>query len=144
MLSILKSKCKDLISYLLGQINVNPAVAKRYEAAHGWFSIDGNRFTHDVVVHSDGLVERRRVELSQAYRGEYFHTPLSERELDFIDEERPEVLIVGAGFKGMMQLTPIAQKRLKGIPVITLTTDKAIEMMNQERRRFAAILHLTC
>ncbi len=129
---------------MLGQSNVNPAIAKRYEAAHGWFSIDGNRFTHDVVVHSDGSVERRSVDLSQAYRGEYFHTPLSERELDFLETEKPEVLIVGAGFKGMMQLTPMAQGKLKGIPVFVMTTEKAIEMMNNETRRFAAILHLTC
>ena len=95
-------------------------------------------------MHGDGTVERRRVDLSQTYRGEYFHTPLGEREIDFLEVERPEVLIVAAGFKGMMQLTPLAQEKLKGIQVFTLTTDKAIEMMNQEKRRFVAILHLTC
>lgn len=116
----------------------------RYKGAHGWFSVDDNRFTHDVIVHSDGTVERRRVDLSQGYRGDYFHAPLSERELDFLDEERPEVFIVGAGFKGMMQLTPLAQEKLRGYPVFALTTDKAIEMMNREERRFVAILHLTC
>lgn len=135
---------KDIISHRLGHRIVSLATARRYEAAHGWFSIDGNRFAHDVVVHSDGSVERRRVDLSQTYQGEYFHTPLGERELDFLEVERPEVLIVGAGFKGMMQLTPLAQEKLKGIRVFTLTTDKAIDMMNQEKRRFVAILHLTC
>ncbi len=116
----------------------------RYEGAHGWFSIDGTRFAHDVIVHSDGRVDRRHVELSLPYRDEYFHTPLSERELGFLDEERPEVLIIGAGFKGMMQLTPLALERLKGCQVFALTTDKAIEMMNRESGRFVAILHLAC
>jgi hypothetical protein len=116
----------------------------RYEGAHGWFSMDGKRFAHDVIVHSDGMVEKRCVELSLPYRGEYFHTPLSEKELDFLDDDRPSVLIIGAGFKGMMQLTPLARERLSGYPVFTLTTDRAIELMNRESQRFVAILHLTC
>lgn len=70
--------------------------------------------------------------------------PLSEKELDFLDQERPEVVIIGAGFKGMMQLTPRARDKLSGYRVFALTTDKAIEMMNREERWFAAILHLTC
>ncbi len=116
----------------------------RYEGAHGWFSMDGKRFAYDVIVHSDGSVERRHVELSLPYRGEYFHTPLSEKELDFLVEDKPEVLIIGAGFKGMMQLTPLAMERLSEYSVFSLTTDKAIEMMNRESKRFVAILHLTC
>jgi hypothetical protein len=128
----------------LGRLIVSSAIVKRYEAAHGWFSIYGRRFDHDAIVRSDGTVERRRVELSLPYRGEYFHTPLSEKELDFLNEDRPEVLIIGAGFKGMMQLTPLALERLNDISVFTLTTDKAIEMMNRESKRFVAILHLTC
>jgi hypothetical protein len=123
---------------------VSSATTSRYKGAHGWFSIDDDRFTQDVIVHSDGTVEKRRVELSLPYRGEYFHTPLSEKELDFLDEDRPEVLIVGAGFKGMMQLTPLAMERLSGYLVFSLTSDRAIEMMNQESKRFVAILHLTC
>jgi hypothetical protein len=106
--------------------------------------MNGKRFAHDVIVHSDGRVERRRVELSLPYRGEYFHTPLSEKELDFLEEEKPEVLIIGAGFKGMMLLTPLAIERLRGCQVFILTTDKAIEMMNRGSKRFVAILHLTC
>ncbi|MDD1744070.1 MAG: hypothetical protein LUO85_05535 [Methanomassiliicoccales archaeon] len=116
----------------------------RFQGGHGWFSKDGEKFTYDVVVHSDGRVERRKVELSLADRGDYFHTPLSERELDFMDQEKPEVLIIGAGFKGMLQLTPRAKEKLSGRSIIALTTDKAIEMMNREKRPFAAILHLTC
>jgi hypothetical protein len=116
----------------------------RFEGGHGWFSMDGKRYDHDVVVHTDGTVEKRRVELSLSYRGEYFHTPLSEKELDFLDKDKPEIFIVGAGFKGMMQLSPLAKERANNYPVFSLTTDKAIEMMNRESRRFVAILHLTC
>jgi hypothetical protein len=106
--------------------------------------MDGKRFDHDVIVHSDGTVGRRHVERSLPYRGEYFHIPLSEEELDFLDEESPEVMIIGAGFKGMMPLTPLAMERLSEYPVFSLTTDRAIEMMNRESKRFVAILHLTC
>ncbi|MDD1770113.1 MAG: MTH938/NDUFAF3 family protein [Methanomassiliicoccales archaeon] len=116
----------------------------KFACGWGWLEIDGMRFEKDVVVHVDGSVTPRAVELSHPYRTEYFHVPLSELELGFLEEEKPEVVIVGAGHKGMMTITPKAKELLSRYVVIEGTTENAVKAMNAEKRRFVAILHSTC
>lgn len=120
------------------------SVRNRFEGGHGWITVDGVKHTKDIVVHVDGSITERRTELSLPYRVEYFHTPLSELELTLIEEELPELIIVGAGFKGMLLLTPKARDIVGRYEHAVLTSSQAIEMMNQEHRRFVAIVHLTC
>ncbi|WP_019177840.1 MTH938/NDUFAF3 family protein [Methanomassiliicoccus luminyensis] len=110
----------------------------------GWVRVGGRKYVKDVIVHVDGSVTERPTELSLDYRSDYFHTPLSERELGFLDGERPEVVIVGAGYKSMMPLTPQAKAVLERYDLVVRSTSDAIEIMNRESRRFVAILHLTC
>jgi hypothetical protein len=110
----------------------------------GWVEVGGIRYGHDIIIHSDGRVSRRQTELSLTYRSEYFHTPLSEAELSFIEEERPQRVIIGAGWKGMMCITPKANQLLEGYQVSTLLTERAICEVNRAEGRFVAILHMTC
>jgi hypothetical protein len=104
----------------------------------------GQRRYRDLLIHVDGRASDRDTERSMPYRSEYFHVPLSELELGDLAVEKPDVVIVGAGFKGMMSLTPRARELLSDYESVVVTTDKAIERVNSERRRFYAILHLTC
>lgn len=110
----------------------------------GWVEIGGMRYSHDVVLHSDGRVTRRQVELSLPYRADYFHTPLSEAELGFLEEERPERVVVAAGWKGMMSLTPGAEEILRRYDPHALTTERALELINAASDRLVAIIHVTC
>jgi hypothetical protein len=110
----------------------------------GWVEVDGVRFGHDIVLHTDGKVSRRQAELSLPYRSEYFHTPLSEAELEFLREERPDRIIIGAGWKGMLSITPKAKQILEQFPTSALMTDQAMEQVNLASGRFAAIIHVTC
>lgn len=116
----------------------------RAQASWGSIIVDGQRYDGDVVVHVDGQVTARRTDLSLPYRRELFHTPLSEGELGFIIEEGPEVIIVAAGFKGMLTLTPEAKEMLGPYETKVLLTPEAVEAVNKEGRRFVAFLHLTC
>ena len=116
----------------------------KFACSWGWLEVDGKRYERDVIVHVDGTVSPRDTERSMAYRGEYFHIPLSELELDFLETEKPEVVIIGGGHKGMMTLTPKAKDILSRYVMRTGTTEKAVECMNDEPRRFVAILHSTC
>jgi hypothetical protein len=118
--------------------------SRRVAGEFGWIEVDGVRYGHDIIIHSDGGVSRRQTELSLPYRSEYFHTPLSEAELPFLLEEMPERVIIGAGWKGMMSITPMAHDILARFQVATLLTDKAIEQVDQAEGGFVAILHLTC
>jgi hypothetical protein len=65
---------------------VNYALAvMKVEGYDGWVSIDGRHYEKDIIVHLDGSITDRRTELSMPKRVDYFHTPLSEQELDFIN-----------------------------------------------------------
>lgn len=116
----------------------------RIEANWGWATVDGQRYEGDVVIHVDGGVTPRQTHLSLRYKGEMFHTPLSEDELGFLREERPETVIVGAGFKGMLTLTPKAKELLAPYDPRVVVTPAAADLVSKEARRFVAFLHLTC
>ncbi len=114
------------------------------EGNHGSITLNGVKYLKDIIIHSDGSVSERRTELSLPYRAEYFHIPLSEEELDFLEEEKPEVVIVGAGFKAMMLATPRAKEILGRYESKVVSTQKAMEIINGTKSKFVAILHLTC
>jgi hypothetical protein len=116
----------------------------RIEANWGWAEIDGRRYDGDLVVHVDGTITPRETSLSLPYRKELFHTPLSEKELGFLEEETPEVVIIAAGHKGMLTITPKAKEVLERYECKVAMSPEAARLASSERRRFVAILHLTC
>jgi hypothetical protein len=72
----------------------------------GWIEIDGFRYDHDVIIHADATITKRKKKLSKSEKDKYGHTPLSEKELDFLTEEDPELVFVGTGQYGDLPLTP--------------------------------------
>jgi|UniRef100_A0A7C3WRR2 hypothetical protein len=60
----------------------------------------------------------------------------------------PEVLVVGKGQPGRLQVDPelAAYLKEKGIELVELPTRQAVQVINSlaKRRRLAAALHLTC
>jgi len=114
------------------------------DSQFGWASVGDKKFSKDIIIHVDRQVTERRTELSRVYMNDFFHVPLSENELGFLAEEKPEVVIIGAGFKGMMLLTPKAKETLKDYEHMVLTTPAALDKINKEGRRYVAIIHVTC
>ncbi len=110
----------------------------------GWIEIDGRRYDHDVVVHVDGSVTRRKKKASKALKGEYGHTPLSERELGFLRDERPAAVYIGLGHYGDLPLTPGAEEILAVYDTVIGATDEILPALGEERRRHVAVLHVTC
>ena len=117
---------------------------ERIEGEFGWVSIGDIRYSKDVIIHVNGEVTERQTGLSSGYKGDYFHLPLSEKELDFLATEKPEIVIVGAGHKAMMMLTPRAREILEKYDHTVLSTPRALEQINKEQRRFVAVIHVTC
>ena len=109
----------------------------------GEVEIDGQRFTHDVVV-EDGQVRKRRKGPSKAYKGQYGHTPLS------ADEDIPwssDRLIIGTGASGQLPVMDevYAEAGRRGVEVVALPTSKACELLKRDDSPgIAAILHVTC
>lgn len=105
----------------------------------GEIVIDGKRHTHDVIIYPDRVVEgwhRREGHLLQAV------------DVEEIPSEKPEALIVGTGYAGMLKIDSAVERILKskGIELISSPTDRACEIYGQvsKTRRIVAVLHLTC
>lgn len=110
----------------------------------GWIEIGGTRFAHDVVIHTDGRIEKRKKKLSKHLREKYGHTPLSEEECVLFEEERPEVVYIGTGQYGALPLTPGARQFLLSHDSVIGSTPEVLARMETEKRACAAILHVTC
>ena len=110
----------------------------------GSITIGGRVYDHDVILRIDGSVEKRRKKLSKKVYGSS-HT-VSETEAAWVFEDGLEVLIVGAGQDGILDLSTEAVTFLtaRGVEVRRSSTPEALETYNREGRRCAALFHVTC
>ena len=110
----------------------------------GWIEAGGVRYDHDIIIHTDGSVTKRRKKDSKGLRGDYGHTPLSEHELDFLAKENPEVVYVGTGQYGSLPITPGAEDLLASYEAVIMPTGEVLPLLGKEQRPSVAILHITC
>ncbi len=114
------------------------------ETGFGWIEINGERYENDVIVHVDGAVTKRKKKLSKKLKEKYGHTPLSDKELDFLSKEKPKVVMIGKGQYGDLPITPKAQKILDNYDLVVDSTPKVLERVEKEQKKFVAIVHVTC
>ena len=110
----------------------------------GWIKVNGVKYKKDIVIHSDGTVTKRKKKKSKDLKPIYGHTPLSERELNFLSQEKPEVIYVGTGHEAALPITPEALLILKKYETVILPTNEIIEKIDHENRKMAALIHVTC
>jgi hypothetical protein len=105
----------------------------------GRITIDGKTYTSDVIIYP-GRVD------SSWWRKEGHKLQIED--LKDVIEATPQILIVGTGAYGVMQVPKETLSFLqeKGIDVRIERTDKAVELFNKLRKGKTAIaaLHLTC
>ena len=65
----------------------------------GWIKVNGEKYEKDIVIHSDGSITKREKKKSKDLKPEYGHTPLSERELEFLPKEQFEALTLAQDTK---------------------------------------------
>jgi hypothetical protein len=110
----------------------------------GWIEISGEKYENDVVIHSDGSITKREKKKSKDLKPTYGHTPLSERELEFLPKEKFDALYIGTGHEAALPITPKALEILKKCNAIILPTPEVIGKIEQERHKFVALIHVTC
>jgi len=110
----------------------------------GWVEVGEKRYDHDIIIHTDGSISRRKKKASKELKSDYGHTPLSEYELEFLCDERPGVVYIGTGQYGSLPLTPGAEKVLSAYPHIVRPTGDILLSLDREERSHVAILHVTC
>jgi len=118
--------------------------AFKLDGYYKWITVNGVMYDTDIIIHTDGSITERDETISFPYKDDFFHIPLSERELGFIEEEKPDKIIIGSGFKAMLPLTLGAKELLKPYNYVEKMTTDAIQMINNERSRFVAIMHIKC
>ena len=114
------------------------------ESGFGWIRVEETTYDHDIIIHTDGQVSKRKKKASKSLKGEYGHTPLSEHELDILETEKPERVFIGTGNSGALPLTPGAQKILEEYHAVILPIPEVLPLMEAERKPYVAILHVTC
>ena len=111
----------------------------------GWIKVNEVMYENDIILHVDGTVTKRKKKKSKDLKPVYGgHTPLSERELDFLSEEKPDVVYIGTGHQAALPITPEAILILKKYETVILPTQEVTEKINQEHRKMVALIHVTC
>jgi hypothetical protein len=110
----------------------------------GIVKIKGEKYEKDIVVHADGKITKRKKKKSKDLKPTYGHTPLSEKELDILLEEKPEVVYVGTGYDAALPITPEALAILKGYETIIASTPDVLPKIDADKRKLVAFLHVTC
>jgi hypothetical protein len=105
----------------------------------GQVVIDGTPHHKDVIILPDRVIGGWWRKEGHALHPE---------DLEAVFEATPEVLVVGQGAYGRMQVTDETERALQdaGIKLIALPSGEAVETYNRLRgeRAVAAALHLTC
>lgn len=105
----------------------------------GKITINGKTYTSDVIIYP-GRVD------SSWWRKEGHY--LQVVDLTDVINAKPEVLIIGTGYSGVMVVPKetISHLESKGIEVHVARSEKAVEMFNKLQKEKIAIaaLHLTC
>jgi hypothetical protein len=105
----------------------------------GRIVINGKRYSSDLIVFSDKV--RDGWWRKEGHR-------LHVEDLKDVLEVKPEVLVVGTGYSGLMRVPPETRRYVEseGIEFIAQKTAEACETFNRlvKSRKVVAALHLTC
>ena len=105
----------------------------------GRIVINGKRYSSDLIVFPDKV--RDGWWRKEGHR-------LHVEDLKEVLEAKPEVLVVGTGYSGLMKVPPETRKYVesKGIELIAQSTAEACKTFNRlvKSRKVVAALHLTC
>ena len=104
----------------------------------------GIKYEDDIILHVDGTITKRQKKKSKDLKPTYGHTPLSERELEFLEEEKPDVVYIGNGHQAALPITPEALVVLKEYETVILPTPDIVDKIDKEDRKFVAVIHVTC
>jgi len=126
------------------KLAVLPQYPKLQYKEFGQISAGGKRYQCDIHVLVDGKVKNRDKQLAKSLHGSS-HI-VGPKELEDLCRGGPEVLFVGAGAEGKLELTEEARKFLdrRSIELTVLPTAEAVEAFNRSPRRKTALIHVTC
>ncbi len=127
----------DRVSFVFGGMSLKAS-------AFGEIKVNGQKYNQDIILHVDGSITKRKKKKSKEFKPMYGHTPLSEKELDFLEEEQPEAVYIGTGYDGALPITEKAQAILSKYETKAMKTSELPKKIDAEKRKKIAIIHVTC
>lgn len=115
-----------------------------FKTEFGYVEINGKKFDYDIILYCDGSIFRR--EKSKKLVKENEHTPFSIYEVEDLFKKEVEVVYIGTGQYGKLPVKDdvIEEIRKKVKEVIIDTTPKILEKIKNDKRRWVALIHVTC
>jgi hypothetical protein len=112
--------------------------------AFGSIRIGGEVYKRDVLIRLGGKVKKRKKKLSKAVYGTSHIISLNEAK--HIYEKGAELLVVGTGQYGLVQLSDEAKKYFdrKRCKVKLRPTPEAIQVWNEAKGDVIGLFHITC
>ncbi len=105
----------------------------------GEIVVNGKKYSSDVLIFPDKVIDNWRRKTGHE---------LCPEDIAGVLKENPEVLVVGSGASGLVEVLPRVEEiaRAKGIELIVETTDRACDIYNRlsHFQRIVAALHITC
>ena len=110
----------------------------------GSITIDGETFGRDILIRLSGEVKKRKKKLSKAVYGTSHIVSLEEAK--HVYQEGAELLIVGTGQSGLVELSEEAADyfRRKRCRVELFPTQQATEAWNEAEGPVIGLFHVTC
>ncbi len=123
---------------------VKPRYPQIVSADFGQITVDQKTYNRDVYIGVTGNVKKRSKTLAKELYGSS-HS-IGPKELEQVCQGGPEVLFVGSGHSGMVELIEEARRYLsqRAIKCEVLPTPKAVEAYNKSKQRKATLIHVTC
>ena len=110
----------------------------------GAITVDDKAYKCDIYITVNGKTKKRQEIPSQNAQASP-HT-IGARELETVCKGGPEILFIGTGKCGQMELDENARRflELRSIKFKILPNPKAVECYNKSKRRRAALMHVGC
>jgi len=114
------------------------------DSSFGSITVEHQSYDHDLLIRSDGQIEKRKKKLSKAVYGTS-HT-LSIQEAEFIYEEGVAKIIIGCGQYGQLHLSAEAKKMFgeKKVSLVLAYTPQAVQAYNNCDEPCIGLFHITC
>jgi hypothetical protein len=119
--------------------NKKVSIMKIEQYSFGKIVIDGQAYTADVIIFPDRIY-------SSWWRKEGHK--LHPADLTDVIREKPEILLIGTGYSGLMSVPEetVLHLESQGIEVRIERTTRAVDLFNQmqQNKKVVAAFHLTC
>jgi hypothetical protein len=110
----------------------------------GSITVDDEVYDHDIVIHLDGKVKKRKKRLSKEQYGTSHTVSLAQAE--HIYDDGAERLVIGTGQYGNVKLSDEAESYFKGkaCSVELSPTPDAVKAWNEAEGKTIGMFHVTC